>query len=138
VVGNVTPWQSFEHLGGIIDRLEEFQRTAPTPTPTPDPTPTPGPTPTPPPAATLQEALLAEAERRQVIQFNPNASLQRRIFADGFVPNSPEFELEHGGVRYVGQRAENLASGEVRAYYVRHGDWSNVAYQRRDVGPDVV
>ena len=136
--GGWPKWESFEHLGGIIDRLEDFQRTAPTPTPTPDPTPTPGPTPTPPPAATLQEALLTEAERRQVIQFNPNASLQRRIFADGFVPNSPEFELEHGGVRYVGQRAENLASGEVRVYYVRLGDWSNVAYQRRDVGPAVV
>jgi hypothetical protein len=24
VVGAVTPWHSFEHLGGIIDRLERF------------------------------------------------------------------------------------------------------------------
>jgi hypothetical protein len=123
VVGSVTPWHSFEHLGGIIDRLEEFQRSAPTPEP---------------PKATLQATLLAEAARRQVIQFNPDASLQKRIFADGFVPNSPEFEVEFGNARYVAQRAENLASGEVRVYYVRSGDWGNVAYHRRESGPAVV
>jgi len=142
VVGNVTPWQSFEHLGGIIDRLEEFQRSAPTPTPTPPPTPTPTPvppTPTPPPSsAALQATLLAEAARRQVIQFNPDASLQKRIFADGFVPNSPEFEVEFGNARYVAQRAEHLGSGEVRVYYVRSGDWNNVAYHGRDIGPATV
>ncbi len=140
VVGSIAPWHSFEHLGGIIDRLEEFQRRVPTPTPTPSPTPAPSPSPapTPPPAATLQATLLAEAARRQVIQFNPNASLQKRIFADGFVPNSPEFEVEHGNTRYVAQRAENLASGEVRVYYVRSGDWDNVVYHGREVGPAVV
>lgn len=142
VVGNVTPWQTFENLGGIIDRLEAFQRSAPTPTPPPPPTPTPvlppTPTPVPPPAATLQATLLAEAARRQVIHFNPDASLQKRIFADGFVPNSPEFEVEFGNGRYVAQRAENLASGAVRVYYVRSGDWNNVAYHGRDMGPAVV
>ena len=71
------------------------------------------------------------ADAAQVIQFNPNASLQRRIFADGFVPNSPEFELEHGNVRYIAQRAEHLASGEVRAYYVPRGDWGNVQHVTR-------
>ena len=140
VVGNVTPWQSFEHLGGIIDRLEDFQNSAPTPTPAPPPTPTPvAPPPTPPPSsAALQAALLAEAARRQVIQFNPDASLQKRIFADGFVPNSPEFEVEFGNTRYVAQRAEHLANGEVRVYYVRSGDWNNVAYHGREIGPAVV
>ena len=140
VVGGVVPWHSFEHLGGIIDRLEAFQRLAPTPAPTPSPTPAPSPSPTPihPPAATLQATLLAEAARRQVIQFNPNASLQKRIFADGFVPNSPEFEVEHGDARYVAQRAENLASGEVRVYYVRSGDWGNVAYHGRETESAVV
>jgi hypothetical protein len=135
VVGSVTPWHSFEHLGGIIDRLEEFQRSAPKPiSPTPElPDPTPQP-----PKATLQATLLAEAARRQVIQFNPDASLQKRIFADGFVPNSPEFEVEFGNARYVAQRAENLASGEVRVYYVRSGDWGNVAYHRRESEPAVV
>lgn len=134
--GGWPKWESFEHIGGIIDRLEAYQNSAPptpvapvTPTPTPQP-PTPTPTPQP-PAPTLQSTLLAEAARRQVIQFNPNASLQKRIFADGFVPNSPEFEVEFGNARYVAQRAENLASGEVRVYYVRSGDWGNVAFHGR-------
>jgi hypothetical protein len=133
--GGWPKWESFEHLGGIIDRLEEFQGSEPTPVqPTPEP---PEPTPEP-PKATLQAALLAEAARRQVIQFNPDASLQKRIFADGFVPNSPEFVVEFGNTRYVAQRAENLASGEVRVYYVRSGDWGNVAYHGRESGPTVV
>jgi hypothetical protein len=25
VVGAISPWESFEHLGGIMDRLESFQ-----------------------------------------------------------------------------------------------------------------
>ncbi len=128
--GGWPKWESFEHLGGIINRLEAYQNTA-------GPTP-PVPPPPRPPSTTLQETLLAEAARRQVIQFNPNASLQKRIFADGFVPNSPEFEVEYGNARYVAQRAEHLASGEVRVYYVRSGDWDNVAYHIRGSGMAVV
>jgi hypothetical protein len=128
--GGWPKWESFEHLGGIIDRLEAYQNTAP-----PKPPILPPPTP---PAATLQATLLAEAARRQVIEFNPDASLQKRIFADGFVPNSPEFEVEFGNTRYVAQRAEHLASGEVRVYYVRSGDWGNVAYHLREGGTAVV
>ena len=79
----------------------------------------------------LHDLVLHAADAAQVIQFNPNAALQRRIFADGFVPNSPEFELEHGNVWYVAQRAEHLASGEVRAYYVPLGDWANVQHVTR-------
>jgi hypothetical protein len=26
VVGAISPWESFEHLGGIMDRLESFQK----------------------------------------------------------------------------------------------------------------
>ena len=93
--------------------------------------PDPEPEPEPEPAATLTQALLAEADRRQVIEFNPNAALQKRIFADGFVPNSPEFDLTYQGVQYIGQRAENLHTGEVRVYFVHVGDWGNVAYEAR-------
>ena len=71
-------------------------------------------------------ALLAEGEARQVVQFNPSAALQKRVFADGFVPNSPEFSLTVNGVAYAGQRAESLGSGQVRVYYVVVGDWGNV------------
>jgi hypothetical protein len=108
VVGAVHPWESFEHLGGIIDRLEEYQQPEPEPP--------------------LEEKLLAAADEAQVIEFNPRAALQKRIFADGFAPNSPEFKVESGGDIYVGQRAEHAASGEVRAYYVLKGDWANVDY----------
>ena len=111
VVGAVWPWESFEHLGGIIDRLEAFQNSEP---------------------PTLEEKLLAKAELEQVIEFNPKAALQKRIFADGFVPNSGEFDEEHDGVRYVAQRAEHLGSGEVRVYYVPVGQWDQVAYYRRN------
>lgn len=74
----------------------------------------------------LAQALLAAGEQRQVIQFNPGAALQKRIFGDGFVPNSGEFRLSVGGVEFAGQRAEHLGSGRVRVYYVRVGDWSAV------------
>jgi hypothetical protein len=76
----------------------------------------------------LHERLLAAAVQAQVIQFNPDAALQKRIFNDGFVPNSPEFDVEAAGARYVGQRAEHLGTGEVRVYYVKVGEWDKVAY----------
>lgn len=81
--------------------------------------------------ATLADALLWSAAKAQVIEFNPSAALQKAIFASGFVPNSPEFEQAFVGTTYVAQRAEHLGTGEVRVYYVRHGDWEHVAYVRR-------
>lgn len=76
----------------------------------------------------LRVALLAEAQKRQVIQYNPNAALQKRIFADGFVPNSTEFNQEASGATHIAQRAENLNTGQVRVYHVRTGDWGNVQF----------
>jgi hypothetical protein len=116
VVGAVHPWESFEHLGGIINRLEAFQvddgdGLAPD--------------------KVLAEKLIAAAAEAQVIQFNPNAALQKRIFADGFVPNSPEFEIVVDDVSYVAQRAEHLKTGKVRVYYVPKGDWARVGYVQR-------
>jgi hypothetical protein len=61
-----------------------------------------------------------------VLQFNREAALQKRIFADGFVPNSSEFTIDQGGVQYIGQQAESLAGGERRVYFVQVGDWGNV------------
>lgn len=123
VVGAVYPWETFEHLGGLIARLEAFQKQGGG-------------------GATvgLGEKLLAEAAQAQVIQFNPKAALQQRIFADGFVPNSREFEVEHDGIVYVAQRAEHLGTGEVRVYHVKKGDWAHVARIKRgeDGGPMAV
>lgn len=131
--GGWPKWESFEHLGGIIDRLATLQTQQPAVPPQPDPVPDPepDPEPVPEPGTTLAQAMLAEADRRQVIEFNPDAALQKRIFAEGFVPNSPEFDLTYQGAQYIGQRAENLQTGEVRVYHVRVGDWGNVAYESR-------
>lgn len=84
--------------------------------------------PTPPPDDSLEAALLTAGQDAQAIEFNPGAALQKRILADGFVPNSPEFDITHQSVVYRGQRAENLGSGEVRVYYAAVGDWGNVLY----------
>jgi hypothetical protein len=78
--------------------------------------------------ATLRDALIWNGQKNQVIQFNPSAALQRRIFAANFVPNSPEFDLTYRDVAYVVQRSEHLGTGEVRIYYVRRGHWNEVSY----------
>jgi hypothetical protein len=83
------------------------------------------------PVDELRTLLLAAGEAHQVIQFNPTAALQARIFADGFVPNSPEFELTYNGVNYTTQRAERLDTGAVRMYYCVTGNWGQVLYVQR-------
>ena len=79
----------------------------------------------------LKETLLAEAEARQAMRFNPNAALQSRIFAHGFVPNSPEFDVEIGGLPYRAQRAEHLGTGRVRVYYAQVPNWNDVRFVER-------
>lgn len=80
------------------------------------------------PPTTLADGLIARAQQEQVIQFNPQAALQRRIFADQFVPNSPEFIYEHTAIEYVAQRAEHLQTGEVRVYYARTSNYDDVRF----------
>lgn len=151
VVGAINPWGSFEHLGGVMNRLVTFSESSqpafypPGAPPAADADPTVGSAPVQPPvippvtppqpipvgnpaASSLNQVLKSTAAQRQVIQFNPGAALQKRIFADQLVPNSPEFEIDHQGVKYIGQRAEHLGSGEVRVYYVPVGDWGNVQF----------
>ncbi len=82
--------------------------------------------------AALSAQLIAEAAQRQVISFDPGAALQKRIFDDGYVPNSPEFDIENKGVRYRAQQAEHLQTGERRVYYAASGDWSNVHFVSRN------
>jgi hypothetical protein len=94
------------------------------------PTPDPGPAPTPTPNV-LAQVLINEGQAKQVIQFNPNAALQKAIFTAGFVPNSGEFKINVAGQVYVGQRAEHLVTGEVRIFYCRDGDWGNVSFVKK-------
>jgi hypothetical protein len=77
---------------------------------------------------TLQDTLRKRGQEAQVIQFNPAAALQKRIFLDGFVPNSPEFDVDYNGSVYRGQRAEHLGTGVVRVYYCEVGNWENVRW----------
>lgn len=79
----------------------------------------------------LADALLVEAEAHLLLPLNPAAALQKRIFIDGLVPNSTEFDLEHAGVSYVAQRAEELKSGAVRVYYVKKENWDEVSFVER-------
>ena len=76
-------------------------------------------------------SMLKEAELQQVIKFNPNAAIQKRIFADGFVPNSGEFSKVISDAVYVGQRAEHLGTGKVRVYYCKAPVWSTVYVKER-------
>jgi hypothetical protein len=146
VVGAVDPWHSFEHLGGIVNRLEQLQQGNPPPvvtrpnlpdTPTVPVTPPPvvKPTPVQPPVVeptvshpVLGDALREEGAKKQVMSFNPEAALQKVIFGDGFVPNSEEFATTFDGTEYIAQQAEHLGSGEKRVYYVPVGDWGNVQF----------
>jgi len=133
--GGWPQWESFEHLGSIVDRLEAYQRQSDSPSDSTEPTPDPRlPDTVPVEGLSLAELLLDESAQRQVIQFNPAAALQRRIFADGFVPNSSEFAVAHEQTRYVAQRAEHLGSGEVRVYYVPEGAWDAVSTLTRAAG----
>lgn len=174
VVGAVSPWHSFEHLGGVMNRLEKLNNSGPdqpipqpvppekqwhastaggvvAPTPVaplappapPAPTPQPQPVAPPPPAQpaanlgiepVLRASLVAAGRANQRMQFNPNAAIQKRIVADGFVPNSQEFSLDVGGRRYVGQQAEHLRTGEVRVYYVQEGLWDEVQFVGQAAG----
>lgn len=77
---------------------------------------------------TIEEAMAHEAQKHQVIQFNPDAALQKMIFKDGYVPNSPEFDVEFEGELWRGQRSERLDNGNVRVYYAKVGVWDMVFY----------
>jgi hypothetical protein len=82
-------------------------------------------------APDLEEQFLAEAEAHRVIQFNPNAALQSHIFADSFVPNSPEFDVQVRGILYRAQLAEHLGTGKMRVYYAEVPYWNNVEVVER-------
>lgn len=80
---------------------------------------------------TLPQALVQRGDAAQVLAFNKNAALQKVIFRDGFVPNSPEFTLPFEGKSYLAQRAENLDSGEVRVYYCEMGHFDKVEFVKK-------
>lgn len=79
----------------------------------------------------VEAVALEVARARQVLQLNPRAGLQRAIAAAGFWPTSGEFTFRVGGREYVGQRAEQPATGEVRAYYCPKPEYAPVRWVMR-------
>jgi predicted acylesterase/phospholipase RssA len=145
VVGAVPPWQTFEHLGGIVNRLEQLQAGTPPPVVSAPALPVPpvpvavaGPSPSATGAPTgddaLAQALIAAGAAHQLLTLNPDAALQKRLVADGYLPTSGEFELEVAGVRYLAQQAEQLATGDPRVYYAPVCDTDNVQFVAAPVG----
>lgn len=79
----------------------------------------------------LEDVLREAAEDSVLVRYNPDAALQKRVVAaiERGVPlgiNSNEFQIDHDGETYIGQRTEHLESGVVTVLYVREGDWNNV------------
>ena len=86
------------------------------------------PTVTPTPVVGLSDVLLAAGQVNQSIRLNPTAALQKQILADGFVPDSGEFDVTVGNVAYRCQRAERLSDGLVRVYYCVVPNWADVSF----------
>lgn len=84
--------------------------------------------------ASVRDQLLAEGDAHQLLPFNREAALQKRIFADGLVPNSAEFQVTVDNVAYVAQRAEHLLTGQVRVYYAPTTNVSDVQFATREGG----
>ncbi len=76
----------------------------------------------------FQNRLIDLARINQLIYFNPDATIQRRIIDDGFVPNSGEFEMEFNQARFVGQQAQNLYTGETRVYFIKRNQWHHIQW----------
>lgn len=87
------------------------------------------------PAATaetaLRDVLVPAGDQHQLLPFNREAALQKRMFADGLVPNSAEFNITVGDVTYVAQRAEHLLTGQVRVYYAPTTNFGDVRFVMR-------
>lgn len=76
----------------------------------------------------LSRRLAEQGRENQLIFFNPEATIQRKIIEDGFVPNSGEFEMAFRQDRYVGQQAQHLLTGETRVYYIKRNQWHQVLW----------
>lgn len=75
-----------------------------------------------------QRVLWDKSIELQTIQLNPNAALQKAIFAGGYVPVETEFRYFVDGVEYAAQAAEHLGTGDRRVYYAVVPIWSDVRW----------
>jgi hypothetical protein len=76
----------------------------------------------------VEDAMRTYANHYQCISPNPDAALQKSIYAAGMVPTSNEFNYQHhDGTQWIGQRAESLTSpANPTVFYVLVPDWGSV------------
>lgn len=84
------------------------------------------PLPPPPAGGTFEEQAWIVAEQNRILEFMPEAALQKVIYRDGFVPASNEYRQQILGTNYAGQLAERLGRNEKRIYMAIEHDWNNV------------
>ena len=77
------------------------------------------------------DSLIGFEQAGHAIRLNRSAALQRAIQRDGFWAAGNEGPLGYNGLAYVAQVAEQPASGEVRVYYCRVGDYGAIGFWRR-------
>ena len=80
------------------------------------------------PGGTFEQQVWQAAEQNRILEFMPEAALQKVIYADGFVPFTNEYRQEIDGVIYAGQGGERLDYNEKRVYMAIEFDWNNVFY----------
>lgn len=78
------------------------------------------------PMETLEKLLWETGLQRQVLSIYSRAALGNRIYADGLVPMSPEYDVEYDGMTYRAQRAGALTTNERRVYFCEVPRWGTV------------
>jgi hypothetical protein len=83
----------------------------------------------PPPVSDFATDLRAFKKTAQEIEAVPGHALWDRILGDGFTPTGSEKGWRHDGFDYIVQTAAHPKERRPeRTYYVKVGDWANVAY----------
>jgi len=74
----------------------------------------------------LEQWIQRECDERQAILLNPNAALQKVIYAEGGVPVENEFNLIRDGITYIVQKSEFTGRQEERYHYADVRDYNEV------------
>ncbi len=113
--GAGSPWTSFD-VKTISQRIADYVTNAGGGTPTPPP----------PPLATLEQTVIANAQKLTWMPINTGGALYKFALANKLgYPQTDEFEFAYGGDTYVGQ-VYNLG-----IVYVKKGDWGNVKWMKK-------
>lgn len=75
---------------------------------------------------TLEELIVKQCDMKQTVLLNPDAALQKVIYAEGGVPVENEFNILKDGVTYIVQKSEFTGHQEERYHYADVRDYGNV------------